>query len=86
MEIAELITPTSTNHTRSLCIAALKRYSLPMNPAVGGMPVKDTRATVSTRAMRGNLRPTPAKLLISSLPVRTVMAVTAKKAARLVNA
>ena len=57
-----------------------------MKPAVGGMPVRDSSATASAAASHGVRRPMPAKLEMASLLVRSAMAMTAKKAARLVTA
>ena len=79
-------TPIITNHNIPLLTAALNINNFPIKPAVGGMPVNDIKAIARINAIRGLLRPIPAKSLMSSLPVWLVIAIIAKNAARFVTA
>ncbi len=74
------------SHARPESTAALNTNIFPRNPAVGGIPSRDSSPRASRTDSSGALRAIPANPLIMSLPVLLVMAMIAKNTARLVTA
>jgi hypothetical protein len=61
------------------------RYTLPINPPVGGKPVSDKSKTTIIPAMSGALLPRPFHLEISNEEVWLCMAIAIKNKPRFIN-
>lgn len=77
--------PTTASHVKPDCTAALNRKNLPIKPAVGGKPAKDSSAIVIVSASHGFRRLSPAKSAISSVPFCSLKMIITANASKFVN-